>query len=206
MERKLKIGGVDMNDILKDILKDIELETTEDDELIDFTPPFTIRKVCDWKHIQKLSKVGLKEYLLNQRVLRKESVIYNTHLNTEKDFIILYGDAHDPYFIVASIISPDNAYNYVSIAAMESGNNSLYISDINVKEIETNKGYGSLLLNQLKANALQYNKNRITGTLTSADLTDHGNRLVHFYRKHDFEVELFGSIGKVVWNINSSTD
>ncbi|ATF13626.1 N-acetyltransferase [Brevibacillus brevis X23] len=195
MPKELMIGGID----LFEALKDIGFEEVDDDTNNDFIPPFMVREVVDWSHVQKLSCDDLKAHLIEKHVIEKESIIYNTLINKDKEFIILYGYEYDPFYIVATIISSDNSYNHVSIAALERQDGALFILDIKVRNKDASKGYGSLLVQQLKANAIQQNKKQITGDLTPEDLNDHGDRLVHFYKKHGFEIEEFGHYAKIKW-------
>jgi GNAT superfamily N-acetyltransferase len=164
--------------------------------------PFTPR-LFDWEHMQSMSCEEIRNYLIGNHIMDQKQIIFKTQLTKLKDFIILYGYKYDNYYISAVIISPENKYSFASIAATEKTNNSLLILDIKVNRKEANRGYGSILLKQLIKNAIENGKESITGTLTPADLLDHGERLVHFYKKHGFKVEIFGNYGKIKW-INSS--
>ncbi|WP_408006300.1 hypothetical protein ACJROX_16445 [Pseudalkalibacillus sp. A8] len=64
-----------------------------------------------------------------------------------------------------------------------------------------NKGYGSICLNYLKEMAKDNNVPNITGDIAERDW-DHVDRLLHFYEKHDFHVELDyeNKEGKIRWN------
>ncbi|WP_064199033.1 GNAT family N-acetyltransferase [Brevibacillus brevis] len=199
MSEKLMIGGVD----LFKALKDMGFEDEDDGTNNDFIPPFQVREVVEWSHVQKLSRDELKAHLLEKHIIEKESIIFSTLINKDKEFIIVYGYDYDPFYIVATIISSDNSYNHISIAAMERQDGSLFILDISVRNKDANNGYGTILMEQLKANAKQHNKRQITGDLTPDDLSDHGDRLIHFYKKHGFEVEEFGHYAKIRW-VNSS--
>lgn len=78
------------------------------------------------------------------------------------------------------------------------------LADIEVEEHLSNHGYGSILLSTLIEIAKQRNINSITGWISSAD-SDHIERLVHFYKKHNFEVYLNENsrdslkIGDLIW-------
>ena len=52
-----------------------------------------------------------------------------------------------------------------------------------------NQGFGSILLTTLIDIANKRNINRITGEIARVDI-DHIERLVHFYKKHNFEVTM----------------
>ena len=70
-----------------------------------------------------------------------------------------------------------------------------------------NQGLGSILLNALIDIANKRNINRITGEIARVDI-DHIERLVHFYKKHNFEVRMCSDhtdkqiIGDLVWRNN----
>lgn len=205
MTKKPTMCGVSLDDLFKD--NEFGFEVVEDDENIKSIPPFLVREVVDWSHIQQLSKQELKDHLVEKRIIERDSIIYKTLHNKANEFIILHGYEYDPFYIVATIISSDNSYNHVSIVAIERRDESLFILDIKVRNKDANKGYGSLLMELLKTNAVQHNKKQITGDLTPEDLSDHGDRLVHFYKRHGFEVEEFGHYAKIKWvNLNQLRD
>ncbi|MCM3412821.1 MULTISPECIES: GNAT family N-acetyltransferase [Bacillaceae] len=63
------------------------------------------------------------------------------------------------------------------------------LADIEIEEYLSNHGYGSILLSTLIEIAKKRNIDSITGWISSVDF-DHLERLVHFYKKHNFEVIL----------------
>ncbi len=73
-----------------------------------------------------------------------------------------------------------------SIHATYEEDNSIHIGDI---KGPANKGYGSICMDYLKEVALKHNVPCIKGDLAERDW-DHLHRLIHFYEKHDFEVEV----------------
>ncbi|ASN07201.1 GNAT family protein [Virgibacillus necropolis] len=76
--------------------------------------------------------------------------------------------------------------------------NTIHIADIKGRQ---NKGYGSILMNHLKELAHDENVQYITGDIVERDF-DHVNRLKHFYRKHNFDVNINHEeqCGEIVWN------
>ncbi|NUH86462.1 GNAT family N-acetyltransferase [Bacillus firmus] len=78
------------------------------------------------------------------------------------------------------------------------------LADIEIEKYLSNHGYGSILLSTLIEIAKKGNIDSITGWISSVDF-DHLERLVHFYKKHNFEVILDenskGSlkIGDLIW-------
>ena len=67
---------------------------------------------------------------------------------------------------------------------------NISLADIEIEEHLTSYGYGSILLNTLIKIAKARNINSITGWISKVD-SDHLERLVHFYKKHNFTVDLF---------------
>ncbi len=53
-----------------------------------------------------------------------------------------------------------------------------------------NKGYGTMMMNELLSYAKQNNINEVYGYLSDVDI-DHKERLLHFYTKFGFEIKLY---------------
>lgn len=85
-----------------------------------------------------------------------------------------------------------------SIDAVYEDQDSIFIGDIRGP---ANKGYGSICLKYLKDLARDQNIPCIKGDIAPRDW-DHVNRLVHFYEKHRFTVELDAESksGSISWN------
>ncbi len=60
------------------------------------------------------------------------------------------------------------------------------IGDFIVNSYDINRGYGSILMDYLKEFSEARGKVNITGSLSPFDLSTHKERLLHFYKKHDF--------------------
>lgn len=69
----------------------------------------------------------------------------------------------------------------------------LYIHDIHISKSNINKGYGSILLRCLLDDI--YHKNEslkyIYGTLSKIDMDSHKDRLVNFYKKNGYTVNIY---------------
>lgn len=81
---------------------------------------------------------------------------------------------------------------------------NISLADIEIEEYLSNRGYGSILLGTLIDIAKEKKAKTITGWISRVD-NDHLERLVHFYKKHNFEVTLDGNskdslkIGDLKW-------
>ncbi|MDM5338366.1 hypothetical protein QUF84_14180 [Fictibacillus enclensis] len=73
-----------------------------------------------------------------------------------------------------------------SIDAVYTNDESIFIGDIRGP---SNKGYGSICIQYLKELAADHNIPVIRGDIAPRDW-DHVDRLIHFYEKHDFEIEV----------------
>ncbi len=86
-----------------------------------------------------------------------------------------------------------------TIQASFSNENTIHIGDIKGPE---NKGYGSICMNYLKELAIDQNIQFITGDIVKRDW-DHKNRLIHFYKKHQFAVNIDKETksGDIKWSL-----
>lgn len=66
------------------------------------------------------------------------------------------------------------------------------ISPVNSQSIfrQENRGYGSLLMEELLFYAKENKIKELYGNLATVDI-DHKDRLIHYYKKYGFEVDLF---------------
>ena len=84
---------------------------------------------------------------------------------------------------------------------------AISLEDIEMEDSLVNQGFGSILLTTLIDIANKRNINRITGEIARVDI-DHIERLVRFYKKHNFEVTMCCDhtdkqiIGDLVWRNN----
>jgi hypothetical protein len=85
-----------------------------------------------------------------------------------------------------------------SLQALYPDEDRIHIGDIKGPE---NKGYGSICIEHLKEIAIDKNIPYITGEISERDW-DHLERLMHFYEKHNFKVEVDynSKSGNIIWN------
>ncbi|WP_198507833.1 hypothetical protein [Bacillus sp. FJAT-45037] len=85
-----------------------------------------------------------------------------------------------------------------SIQATYSSDHTIHIGDIKGEE---NKGYGSICMRYLKNHAFDQNVRYITGDIAERDW-NHLDRLIHFYDKHQFTIDINynDKSGNIVWN------
>lgn len=110
---------------------------------------------------------------------------------------------HDEFTFNISITIKNKLYPNVMKCVLDRSNNSILIGDINVADVYTgnqfdylrfiNKGYGSMLMNELLAFAKENGYNKITGELADIDEDneydrEHRERQIHFYKKFGFEI------------------
>ena len=67
---------------------------------------------------------------------------------------------------------------------------SILICDIQHRNNEYNRGYGSAMMDKLNSYAAENGYTHIWGNLSEVD-RDHQDRLHHFYQKHGFQVTVF---------------
>ncbi|MFT4413036.1 hypothetical protein ACLM5H_04155 [Fredinandcohnia humi] len=84
-----------------------------------------------------------------------------------------------------------------SLQAQYKDDNAIHIGDI---KGPVNQGYGSICISHLKDIAREQNIPVITGDIAKRDW-DHVDRLVYFYEKHNFDVELDPKTksGEIIW-------
>ncbi len=86
-----------------------------------------------------------------------------------------------------------------SIQASYEDEHTIHIGDIKGPE---NLGYGSICMHYLKELAKDQNIQYITGDIAKRDW-DHKERLVHFYKKHNFKVNIDKETksGEIEWRL-----
>lgn len=131
----------------------------------------------------------------------------------ENTHFILYKHVYDeaPTFIFFEIIAitPERIIedNPTLNAFFKDDGETITLEDIIVEEPLENQGLGSVLLTTLIDIAKEKNIYRITGSLSREDI-DHLDKLKYFYKKNNFEVNLYednravSDIGDIVWNNN----
>lgn len=124
----------------------------------------------------------------NLREIAKRWQVIGIEQTKENNWVIIYTSDDDN---VCKIMLNDCQAAYrgnwdFSIEAKYKKDNTIHIGDIKGPE---NKGYGSICMDYLKETAKEQNIHYITGDLVKRDW-DHLDRLIHFYRKHDFDVNV----------------
>ncbi|QFT88459.1 hypothetical protein FIU87_07375 [Bacillus sp. THAF10] len=135
----------------------------------------------------------------NMKEIAKKWQVIGIDQTKEENWVVVYTN-DDPHTCKIMLNDCESAYRGhwdFSIQATYKDNGTLFIGDIKGPE---NKGYGSICMDYLKEVAKDQNVHTITGDIAKRDW-DHLERLVHFYKKHDFDVELDKETksGEIVW-------
>jgi GNAT superfamily N-acetyltransferase len=85
--------------------------------------------------------------------------------------------------------SPETAYRVMMMVAQWRTKDEVQLCDIRSDDEHNDKGYGSQAMPCFLKHAKDRGASRVTGRITRRDW-DHIHRLVHFYRKHGFTVDL----------------
>ncbi|MCA1032422.1 GNAT family N-acetyltransferase [Bacillus timonensis] len=109
-------------------------------------------------------------------------------LDDGKRCTIMISDCETPF---------QGTWDFSLHATYQKKDDTIHIGDI---KGPANKGYGTICMNYLKHIAREQNIPAITGDIAERDW-DHVDRLIHFYEKHDFEVEVDfnNQCGEIVW-------
>ncbi len=122
-----------------------------------------------------------------KEIAKKWQVIGIERTRNEKWVIVsMFDDGHQCKIMLNQC---EAAYRDVwdfSIQAQYTDPFTIHIGDIKGEE---NKGYGSICMKYLKEHAKNQNVHFIKGDLAKRDW-DHLDRLIHFYEKHDFKIEI----------------
>jgi len=106
-------------------------------------------------------------------------------------------DGNQCKIMVNDCETPYNGQWDFALQAVYKDEDNIHIGDI---KGPANKGYGSICINYLKDLARDQNIPYITGDIAERDW-DHVDRLIYFYEKHDFRVELDNCdrSGEIIW-------
>ncbi len=120
---------------------------------------------------------------------------------TKEDNLVIVYKAEEEERCKLMLNDCDSAFRGVwdfALQALFPDEERIHIGDIKGPE---NKGYGSICIHYLKELAKDKNIPYITGDISDRDW-DHLDRLIHFYEKHNFQVEVdyHTKSGKIVWN------
>jgi GNAT superfamily N-acetyltransferase len=120
---------------------------------------------------------------------------------TKEDKWVIVSAEDDGHRCKIMVNDCETAYNGnwdFSIQAVYADSDKIHIGDI---KGPANKGYGSICMNYLKDIAREQNIPYITGDIAKRDW-DHVDRLIHFYEKHDFDVDIDhkDKSGDIIWS------
>jgi GNAT superfamily N-acetyltransferase len=138
-------------------------------------------KVLDIFHREELA-ILLYRHFYEDTLREEEDIILKIRIITKKG--VLYPEPNLKAFFI-------NEFTKIELA------------DIDIKEQFVNDGYGSILLGKLIELAVKRNVREITGWISGVD-KNHIERLVHFYEKHGFQINLHDrantyKIGDLIW-------
>ncbi len=122
-----------------------------------------------------------------KEIAKKSKVLGVDHTKDEK-LVIVYTPEDDKS---CKIMLCDCETSYkgqwdFSIQASYTDKKTIHIGDIRGP---ANKGYGSICMDYLKELAIEQNIPKITGDIAERDW-DHVERLIHFYKKNNFYVDI----------------
>ena len=133
----------------------------------------------------------------NLKEIAKDHKVLGIEQTKEEKWVIVsqLDDGHTCQIMINTCTSSYQGHWEFAIQAEYYDSYSLHIDDIKGEE---NRGFGSICMHYLKEHASRQNIQQITGDLAKRDW-QHLDRLIHFYRKHDFEVDVnydqnYGSI------------
>lgn len=135
----------------------------------------------------------------NLKEIAKKSKVLGVDQTKDDKLVIVYtpeDDQHCKIMLCDCETSYKGKWDF-SIHATFSDENTIHIGDI---KGPANKGYGSICMDYLKEIAIEQNIPKITGDIAERDW-EHVDRLVHFYKKHNFlvEVDYEDKSGEIKW-------
>lgn len=89
-----------------------------------------------------------------------------------------------------SVFAYSGKRNVANIKCLCYEDGSILICDIQHRNNEYNRGYGSAMMDKLNSHAVENGYTHIWGNLSEVD-RNHQDRLHHFYQKHGFQVTVF---------------
>lgn len=142
-----------------------------------------------------------------ERIKNNGNEALSTFQKENTHFILyrhVYNEAPTFIFLETIAITPEGIFedNPTLNAFFEDDCETITLEDIIVEEHLENQCLGSVLLTALIDRAKERNIYRITGLLSRKDI-DHLDKLKHFYKKNNFEVDLYEdnrAVGDIVWN------
>ncbi|WP_100408113.1 hypothetical protein [Bacillus solitudinis] len=136
----------------------------------------------------------------NLKEIAKQAQVLGIEQTKEEKWVIVYL-IDDGRTCKIMLNECESAYRGVwdfTIQAKYVGTHTIFIGDIKGEE---NKGYGSICINYLKEHAKSQNIQYISGDIAKRDW-NHLDRLIHFYQKHRFHIEIDRKTqsGTILWN------
>ncbi|THE10016.1 hypothetical protein E1I69_20240 [Bacillus timonensis] len=151
---------------------------------------------------QDLEELQFQLYRMqdNMKEISKKHQIIGIDQSKDEKWVIVsaFDDGNQCQIMVNDC---DSAYrgkwDFSLHAQYKDEDNAIHIGDI---KGPANQGYGSICMNHLKEIAREQNIPVIKGDIAQRDW-DHVDRLVYFYEKHDFEVEIDPQTksGEIIW-------
>lgn len=165
-----------------------------------------MEKLQDRIYLKKLEKKNDLNYELEYQtnIISSDEKQILEVISKEDRILIIFRDMYglsdneihfiDIYLRVITnkgVVSPD--------PVLYAANHQDYINivDIRIFGKNQNKGYGTMLISTVKEIAIKNNISKITGVISPVD-DDHIDRLIHFYEKNGFTVNL--DDGRIEWN------
>ncbi|MBU9713429.1 hypothetical protein [Evansella tamaricis] len=151
--------------------------------------------------IEEFEELEFQVYRMkeNLREIAKSHQVLGIDQTKEEKWVIVYAvdDGNICRIMLHDCDSPYLGKWDFSIHAQYTDDFMIHIDDIRGQE---NCGYGSICMKFLKEHALEQNISFITGDLVERDW-DHIDRLVHFYKKHQFQIKLENDScsGEIYW-------
>lgn len=135
----------------------------------------------------------------NMKEIAKKWQVIGIDQTKEETWVVVYTnyDNNTCRIMLNDCASAYRGHWDYSIQATYKDQDTIFIGDIKGPE---NKGYGTICMNYLKEVAIEQNIRYITGEIAKRDW-DHVDRLVHFYKKHDFHIDIdkAAKSGEIVW-------
>ncbi|MCD8509046.1 MAG: hypothetical protein LRY73_03615 [Bacillus sp. (in: Bacteria)] len=152
--------------------------------------------------IEELEDLEMQVYRMreNMKEIAKESQILGIDQTKEDKWVIVYAkdDGNVCRVMLHDCETPYRGHWDFSIHAQYADDYVIHIEDIRGDE---NRGFGSICMKFLKEHAMEQNVQYITGKLVERDW-GHIDRLKHFYKKHNFQVEVEDDekYGEIFWS------
>ncbi|MBM7094493.1 hypothetical protein JSY36_01890 [Bacillus sp. H-16] len=151
--------------------------------------------------IQEKSDLEFQMFRMQENIkeIAKKWDILGIDQTKEDNWVIIYSsdDKNTCKIMLNDCSAPFRGKWDFSIHAQYTDDNTIQIDDIRGEE---NRGYGTVCMNHLKEYAQKNNVQYIKGNLVKRDW-DHIDRLVHFYKKHYFHVNVSKKEkqGTIIW-------